>query len=132
MKNKIILTALSILGFTGCAETNETPRMYGTPEVDFQYSGAVTDTEGNPIKGIQVTIGSEGSVTTDENGNFSAEILDSYGATSSVTFNDIDGEENGGEFASKEISLYDLEPTEVDGLYTYDLGTTELEPKSEE
>lgn len=134
MKNKFILTTLSILGFSGCAETTETPCMYGSPQFDYLYSGEVTDTLGNPIKGIQVTFDSQSSVTTDENGSFSAEFLDSYSYINSITFSDIDGEENGGEFASKEIQADDVDGVETDNgfSYTFDLGTVELEPKSEE
>ncbi len=133
MNNKFILTLLSILGFTGCAKTNtETPDMYGTPIVDFIYTGEVTDTEGNPIKGIQVEVNSDTSVSTNENGVVSVSVEDYSYPTSSIIVRDIDGEENGGVLASKEVSLDYTNYNEAGLTSTCDLGTVELEPKSEE
>lgn len=130
MKSKFILSLLSILGFTGCEIISSD--MYGTPLADYIYTGNVTDAEGNPIQGIQVKVTSDAIVSTDENGAFSATLEGYSYPTSSITFSDIDGEENGGEFASKEVNL-DYTNYEDTGLTsTCDLGTIELEAKSEE
>lgn len=77
--------------------------MYGTPLIDFELQGTVTDQKGSPIPGIEVT--------TDDPGNRTATASDGSYRLSGQTipnrvllrFTDVDGAENGGEFASQEL-----------------------------
>ena len=77
---------------------------YGTPYDEyrpyFRASGRVVDEAGNPIPGIEASLGANHAQSND-NGRFYVENLD-YDL---LTLTDIDGEENGGEFESKEIEL---------------------------
>jgi putative lipoprotein (rSAM/lipoprotein system) len=53
---KAIAKSLSILGFTipifGC----DVPDMYGTPSATYEVKGKVLDADGDPIKGIKITM----------------------------------------------------------------------------
>ena len=77
---------------------------YGTPYEEFKpyfgASGRVVDTEGEPIPGIEASVGTN-KVLTKADGHF---YVDSY-TYDKLTLIDIDGEENGGEFESKHIEL---------------------------
>ncbi|MFI3280393.1 MAG: radical SAM-associated putative lipoprotein [Rikenellaceae bacterium] len=135
MKSKFILSALTLLGFSGCSENggifNE-PDMYGTPLVDYRFIGELTDADGNPIKGIEVKINStEEVVTTDNTGTFSNEFTSYADGFHSVTFTDVDGAENGGEFATKQVEVEWTDAEEVDGRDQFDLGTIILDAKEE-
>ncbi|MFI3317525.1 MAG: radical SAM-associated putative lipoprotein [Rikenellaceae bacterium] len=132
MKNKLFLSALTLLGFGGCSddggELYTELDMYGTPLVDYRFMGEVTDAEGNPIKGIEVKISSaEDVVSTDSEGAFKTDFSSYADGSHSVTFTDIDGEENGGEFTSKQIDVKWTEAEESDGRDLFDLGTVTLE-----
>ena len=125
--------ALALLGFAGCSDNNnlDIPCLYGSPSINYRVFGTVTDTQGNPLEGIQVVMDNpdvqayydedmkpveakRDSVTgrvcpdtvyTDKDGKFT-----SYGAFAIndrklvVEFQDIDGEANGGEFQLKRHS----------------------------
>ena len=77
---------------------------YGTPYDEYQphfaASGRVVDEGGEPIPGIEASIGTH-RVLTNEDGHFYVESLD-YNL---LTLTDIDGEENGGEFEREDIQL---------------------------
>ena len=82
---------------------------YGVPVDEMYYKMVKTaDNEGNPIKGLRVVLreNQQGvdTFTTDEYGQIQFELLD-YTADYSVIIEDIDGEENGGEFKTKEIEI---------------------------
>jgi putative lipoprotein (rSAM/lipoprotein system) len=114
MKNKIVVALLGLLGFSSCVVNIGGADMYGPPPVmyaplgfDFELKGTVTD-EGNPIAGIHVTAKpgadsehSFGEAVTDSEGNYS--IVTDIGGTFPliVTVEDIDGEANGGDFATQ-------------------------------
>lgn len=55
MKRRFMLFLLSALGFTTACENEDkgTVCMYGTPLIDFELQGTVTDQKGNPIPGIE-------------------------------------------------------------------------------
>lgn len=135
MKTRLFLSALSLLGFSGCSEGgglfNE-PDMYGTPLVDYRFKGEVTDAEGNPIKGIEVKISSaEDAVATDDKGAFDATFNGYANGSHYVAFTDIDGPANGGEFATKQVEVNWEDAEDVDNVDLFDLGTIELEAKEE-
>ena len=53
---RVLSGLLALLGFSACSDENgdEIRSEYGSPIVDYQVKGQVTDAEGNPIEGIQV------------------------------------------------------------------------------
>lgn len=115
--NALLTALLAMLGYESC--TQHGLDEYGTPTVDYQVKGFVTDLQGTPIQGIKVRApynfdGSEGqSVLTDENGRFELDEFHSmlYGK---LYVEDIDGEDNGGEFQSDTIDIWDLPKKEVE------------------
>ena len=84
---------------------------YGTPTVDFHVVGQVTDAEGKPIEGIRVTTRGyydfndgtmEQTTSTDKEGRYATKEVKSIGIDPGmkVVFEDVDGEANGGLFAT--------------------------------
>lgn len=76
---------------------------YGTPyeeyNPEFGTSGRVVDDYGNGIIGIEVTAGDEVS-TSGTNGRFFLS-----NAERVIAFRDVDGQQNGGEFEERTITL---------------------------
>ena len=115
--NALLTALLAMLGYESCSQHGLDE--YGTPTVDYQVKGFVTDLQGTPIQGIKVRApynfdGSEGqSVLTDENGRFE---LDEFHSeyNDKLIVEDIDGEDNGGEFQSDTIDIWDLPKKEVE------------------
>lgn len=119
---KALLKFLLIcLGFGTAASCDMGTVEYGTPHADYEAKGRVTDTEGNPLPGIKVQMledydvdsaggiklypmYSESDVLTDESGYFHIRNSGFSRETLSIGFSDIDGEENGGEFAVKVVT----------------------------
>ena len=106
------------------------PVLYGSPQVYLTIEGRVVNGKGEPIPGIRITTdrlteqGSAGRLSNSW-GSFSL-ICDMWPATAETfSFSDIDGPENGGEFAPREIevtySAEDRDPnrTDPDGWATY-------------
>lgn len=124
----LVTAALSLLGFASCEEIRNGFGfglcMYGEPHADFKTLGTVTDEDGKPIEGIRVAVTkhdhyeNNDNVIYDQNDWYYHDTLytDSKGeyllqqsvfrAPQEVTvvFEDIDGEENGGEFESAEAT----------------------------
>ena len=101
---KLIVFILSLMGISvvSCMK-------YGEPYAEFELKGKVTDTLDSPIENIHVTIHqSEYSIDgaySDAAGNFCLiDYMPSY-ANVTVKVEDIDGEENGGEFITQTISF---------------------------
>lgn len=124
MKNRLSYLVLALLGFAGACDKEkgeESLVMYGTPRADLRVQGKVTDAAGKPIKGIKVSSNSylETAVLTRLDGTYdlSEEQLETK---LHLTFTDIDGPENGGEFVQKsqEITFTEADRTEKGkGLY---------------
>ena len=98
-----IFMSLSLLAVAGCS--NMSHEMMGSGAT---LTGSVTDTEGNPIEHIQVTlewseIGIKDIAYTSSEGIFKSQAyLPTKGDTSvKITLEDIDEEENGGVFRRK-------------------------------
>lgn len=105
----ILASLISLLGFESCDSTGT--EEYGTPIVSYQVKGNVKGDTGSDLRGIQVTIKSRNyretqgrdTAYTDANGNFEMKKLKTYGESYLknelvVTFEDVDGEANGGTF----------------------------------
>jgi putative lipoprotein (rSAM/lipoprotein system) len=132
--NALLTALLAMLGYESC--TQHGLDEYGTPTVDYQVKGFVTDLLGTPIQGIKVRApysyidGSEGqSVLTDENGRFE---LDEFHSeyNDKLIVEDIDGEDNGGDFMSDTIKVRDLPKKEVEkGDGSWYMGKYEVSAK---
>lgn len=113
MKRKLMYFLLSALGFSAACDDHENEPnqvcMYGTPRIDFRIQGKVTDPAGNPVPGIEVRNESRGyatdnTVLTDKAGGY--DIAGSAISTEfDLSFHDIDGPENGGEFQTETLSV---------------------------
>lgn len=136
LKNWLLLSLMGLLGLSACSTTKEvsntvsapepegqpTPRpevalMYGVPTMEFQVRGAVTDEQGNPIKGMQVILVNQNldvdannipednkyvmdyiagcSDTTDAEGRFTVVTRDTPRDSQRIIVRDIDGASNG-------------------------------------
>lgn len=107
--SRIITGLLALLGFAACEPGNGRVE-YGQPHADFEVKGKVTDVDGDPIQGIKISAKwadaydyHNPSVTTDSSGKYT--LNDPYWWPDSgeieVIAEDVDGEENGGSFATK-------------------------------
>ncbi len=115
---------LGLLGFSSCFHIIDGPVEYGQPHIDFKASGKVTDASGKGIEGIRVAVrqhlhfANSSSVIYDQNDrdfndtlytDSSGQYLLDRSAFSrpddvTVVFEDIDGEEHGGQFAPKTVT----------------------------
>ena len=108
---KLYRWALGLLGIScaaSCDEIFDQREEYGCPYAQFEIKGKVTDPEGNPIKGIEVSSDFIGESThTEADGTYLYKGNFFPGDTMPITMKDVDGEENGGKFkeASQEIRL---------------------------
>ena len=80
--------------------------------MEFKVTGKVTNSETEtPVKGIAVTYIQHNewerpdTVWTDEDGRFLYESHDFPSDSLKFKFTDVDGEENGGEFETKEVTV---------------------------
>lgn len=97
---------LVLLGFSSavsCEPGSGAVCMYGVPTMDFEVSGKVVDQDSAPIAGIKVccsTFDEPGVATvfTAADGSF---FISGTEMSPLLKFEDIDGPENGGEFAEK-------------------------------
>ena len=88
--------------------TEDLPCMYGTPVVEFSVKGIVVDADSNPIPNIEVSHPETfETVRTAEDGafEFKSECIGFEMYTTKLTFTDIDGEENGGDFETEEVEV---------------------------
>lgn len=141
--NALLASLLTLLGY-GCS-SDEPLDMYGTvveygvPTVRYSLKGMVTDEDGNPIKNIKASVKTgpyeDGtlyypvdSTMTDAHGQFTIDNLrDGYLGHHKLILEDIDGEENGGEFQSDTLSLDQLEPKQIEpSSGAWDAGKYEL------
>ena len=104
---KIITLVIAALGFTTAC--SKIVMEYGVPAASFELKGKVTDTLDNPIENIRVNIRTNDypmkEIFTDMEGNYFFGVGDISFSDITVKVEDIDGEENGGEFATQTISF---------------------------
>ena len=134
--NKLVAVALGMLGFASCAEianididddpSKEHICMYGMPSATYKVLGTVSDESGSPVEGIRVAIESKYSsysqydtLYTDSSGKylFNRGERGLWPDKVVVVFEDIDGEENGGEFESAEATPELKKVKEGDGSW---------------
>ncbi|MDE6374226.1 MAG: radical SAM-associated putative lipoprotein [Alistipes sp.] len=112
MKRKLYLLLLSALGFSAACDKENEPNqvcMYGTPRIDFRIQGKVTDPAGNPIPGIEIrnedrSYGKDNTALTDEKGLYDIS-GSAFSPEFNLSFHDIDGPENGGDFETETLSV---------------------------
>lgn len=120
--NRILAAVLALLGFSACGEGKEPMAEYGTPSVSYRIKGTVTDKDDAPINGIKVVISDEPesesddvTVYTDADGKFTGPHTYSFGLYGqTVTFEDVDGEDNGGLFKSATLGIDDMTKKKVE------------------
>ncbi len=110
MTGKIIAGLLALIGFAGCDGGFGADPEYGSPHADYDIKGRVVNEAGEGVPDIEITVNVDtqtqkyplGGVTTDTSGNYEigGEWMTVSGLT--VTAEDVDGEDNGGEFAAEE------------------------------
>jgi len=119
MKNKLLIRALSLLGFasmlTACDDIGRPTVEYGMPHTDFSVKGRVTDKAGTPIRDIRVVVHTPeapyntDTVYTDRTGYFLTRKITTPDHISSrlvyVKADDMDGIANGGSFATQEKTI---------------------------
>lgn len=144
--NAVLTSLLALLGY-GCSlsepELYGTPVVeYGTPTVRYSINGEVTDEDGNPIKNIKASVKAgpyeEGNIyhpidstKTDENGTFTIDNLQNFSLGNQILIlEDLDGEENGGQFLSDTLQLDKLDKKKVEEEKSaWDAGKCELTGK---
>jgi putative lipoprotein (rSAM/lipoprotein system) len=106
--DKIILL---LLGFSGIAYTScEYGAVeYGVPHGQYEFKGVITDKEtSNPIQNIQVVRQYGDTIYADAEGKFAFPKAGSnfyMGSEFHLKVEDIDGEENGGDFETQEMDI---------------------------
>jgi len=110
----LLLLGLSSVAYTSC-DYGVPASKYGMPHGKYELKGTVTDKEtSKPIPNIQVVRQYGDTIYTDVDGKYAYPNPSSNFYIDSefyIKFEDIDGEENGGEFETKEM---DIKFTEAD------------------
>lgn len=142
---------LSLFGLSSCEEIvksiTDEPCMYGMPYSDFTIKGTVTDESKKPVQGIRIIVDDSHEVGgelhvycsdtlyTDQDGKVDMKSRNSsvhWSSSVNVRMDDVDGEQNGGEFASREFSCKPEKTKDGKGWYAgaYELDvTTTLDKK---
>lgn len=104
---------------------------YGSPYASFEVKGKVTDQQGKPIPGIQVTCDAMyiQPVYTESDGSYALHGDGFPREKIHVSFEDVDGEENGGLFAARSVSVETVHVKDGDG--NWDFGVYEAEANAE-
>ena len=122
---KIFTSALAAAALLSCSK-----EQLGDAYMLFEVHGKVMDEEGNPLQGINVISGYSDVQVTNLNGSFSFYGRSVPSDRIMLTFEDKDGDENGGEFVkmNKEIFLNEKTPGSQTGNYkgTFFAGDVEI------
>ena len=120
---RFIYWLLAVLGFGSLVGCEQVPVMYGSPSADYEIKGKVLDADGDPIKGIKVEVqtyvaGPEPipiirKFSLDD-GTYDASVQTFPVSKLRLVAQDVDGAENGGEFAERTIEL-DFSKVEATG-----------------
>ena len=119
---------LALLGFSSCSKIIEGPVEYGTPNATYRISGTVKSKSGDAIGGVQVALKfvvpnteerylHKDTLYSDKSGAFSKEVRVFPVSTIEMTFNDIDGDMNGGEFESEKAVVTPVQSEKGSGSW---------------
>ena len=136
----MLLTALlTLLGYESCTEAGADEYgvvpLYGSLSATYHISGTVTDEGGQPLKGIRVSMVNiydpshtvQDSSTTDASGKFSLKEYEFYGDNDRILIaEDIDGLDNGGQFAPDTTFVGNLKPEQTEAGSNFYAGKFEL------
>mgnify|MGYP002869850397 CR=1 FL=1 len=122
---KVLLT---LLGFSSCSKVVEMPSEYGTPNATYRISGSVKTASGEAIGGIQVALKfivtstdddmvPKDTLYTDKSGAFAKEVRSFPVSSVEMLFSDVDGEMNGGEFCSRQVSVTPVQAEKGNGSW---------------
>ena len=113
----VLSVLLSVLGYSSCSK-EEMREEYGSPHADFIMQGTVTDEQGNEINGILVSAEDYQDISDGRHWyNLASKKTDYYGEYylyfenvlgskyTKLIVQDVDGEANGGEFASDTLDI---------------------------
>ena len=95
LKNWLLVSMATLLGLNTACDLSTTEE-YGCPYADFHVKGKVTDPNGVPIPGIQVSMDYDFD-TTDAEGQYAVQSgrIPGNETVFDVVFSDVDGAENG-------------------------------------
>lgn len=137
---RLIYMLMALVGFgaVSCEEiTEEVAGEYGVPHVNFSLKARVVDEAGEPIEGIKVRVDWVEEYTN-QDGEISINGSVFTGSQNRVRFEDVDGEENGGEFETLTLDITDkVEQTAdgsgswYDGAFKAELGDVTMKLKKE-
>ena len=121
--SRIFICALAAAALVSCSKEPS-----GEPFMLFEIHGKVMDADGNPLEGIHVISGQADVQKTNINGVFTFFGRSVPSEHALLTFEDKDGEENGGEFVKKtmEIPLVEKTPGSGNFMGTFFAGDVEV------
>lgn len=126
---RLIYMLMALMGFgaVACEEVNsDVAGEYGVPHVTFSLKARVVDEVGEPIEGIKVSANwIEGYTNQDGEININGSVF--TGSQYRVTFEDVDGEENGGEFETLTLDITDQVEQSADGSGSWNDGAFKAE-----
>ncbi len=98
MKNLYGIMVILAIFMAGCSKQEQ----IGGPYMLVEIHGTVMDPDGNALEGIEISAGQNTPVKTNVNGNFTFHGRLTPMTYPVLTFEDKDGDRNGGEFLKKE------------------------------
>lgn len=121
--SKIFICVFAAASLMSCSKEPS-----GEPFMLFEIHGKVMDADGNPLEGIHVISGQADVQKTNINGVFTFFGRSVPSEHALLTFEDKDGEENGGEFVKKtmEIPLVEKTPGSGNFMGTFFAGDVEV------
>ena len=99
------LSTIFICVFAAVALMSCSKEQNGDPFILFEVHGKVMDAAGNPLEGINVIAGQADVQKTNINGNFTFHGRTVPSDHVLLTFEDKDGDDNGGEFVTKTVEI---------------------------
>ena len=99
------LSRIFICVFAAVALMSCSKEQNGDPFILFEVHGKVMDADGNPLEGINVIAGQADVQKTNINGNFTFHGRTVPSDHVLLTFEDKDGDDNGGEFVTKTVEI---------------------------
>ena len=137
---------LGILGFPSCTKEEPAPydnpgtimTAYGVPTAKYKVSGKVFSDSGKPISGIKVDVmfdrnwsydfnGKSTTLYTAADGSFSSEFKNYPLNNVTISFTDVDGDKNQGDYQSQSVNIPSKQTEKGDGHWfmgTYSVSTT--------